>query len=119
MIGAMIAGETNPSKLAALGVHRLKASLAQLREAQRDRVTKQHRFLLRLHRKQIDALEAAIDEIDQQMKADIAPFGAAVKRLNSIPGVKGHGAGSSPRSASMSQFPSDGHLVSWAAICPR
>src|SRR5215472_11111667 len=73
MIEAMIAGETNPTKLADLGHHRLKASPAQLREALRGRVTKQHRFLLRLHLKQIDAIEAAIAEIDQQVEADIAP----------------------------------------------
>jgi len=71
MIEAMIAGETNPTKLAALAHHRLKASQAELREALRGRVTDQHRFLLRLHLKQIDALEAAIAEIDQKVEADI------------------------------------------------
>jgi transposase len=88
MIEAMIAGETNPTKLATFADRRLKASPAQLREALRGRVTKQHRFLLRLHLKQIDALEAAIAEIDQQVEADIAPFRAAVTQLSSIPGVK-------------------------------
>jgi transposase len=121
MIEAMIAGETNPSKLAALADRRLKASPAQLREALRGRVTKQHRFLLRLHLKQIDALEAAIAEIDQQIEGDIAPFRAAVKQLSSIPGVKAL-AGTvivSEIGIDMSRFPSDGHLVSWAGICPR
>ena len=121
MIEAMIAGETNPTKLAALAHHRLKASPAQLREALRGRVTNQHRFLLRLHLKQIDALEAAIAEIDQQVEADIEPFRAAVKQLNSIPGVKGLGAKVivSEIGIDMSRFPSDGHLISWAGICPR
>src|SRR6516165_10414707 len=72
MIEAMIAGETNPTKLAAFADRRLKASPAQLREALRGRVTKQHRFLLRLHLEQIDALAAAIAEIDQQV--DFPPF---------------------------------------------
>jgi transposase len=84
MIEAMIAGESNPIKLAGLAHHRLKASPAQLTAAPRGRVTKQHRFLLRLHLKQIDALEAAIVEIDQQVEADIEPFREAVKQLNSI-----------------------------------
>ena len=44
MIEAMIAGETNPTKLAAFADRRLKASPAQLREALRGRVTKQHPF---------------------------------------------------------------------------
>ena len=88
MIEAMIAGETNPAKLASFADRRLKASPSQLCAALRGRVTTQHRFLLRLHLKQIDALEAAIAEIDQQVEGDIAPFRARVKQLSSIPGVK-------------------------------
>ena len=121
MIEAMIAGETNPAKLAAFADRRLKASPSQLCAALRGRVTKQHRFLLRLHLKQIDALEAAITDIDQQVEADIAPFRTAVKQLSSIPGVKAL-AGQvivSETGIDMSRFPSDGHLVSWAGICPR
>jgi transposase len=81
----------------------------------RGRVTRQHRFLLRLHLRQIDALEVAIAEIDQQVEADIEPFRAAVKQLNSIPGVKGLGAKVmvSEIGIDMSRLPSDGHLVSW------
>jgi hypothetical protein len=45
-----------------------------------------------LHLKQIDALEAASADIDQQVEGDIAAFRAAVTQLSSIPGVKGLGA---------------------------
>jgi transposase len=121
MIDAMIAGETNPAKLARFAHRSLKASPEQLREALRGRVTKQHRFLLGLHLKQIDALEAAIAEIDQQVEADIEPFRAAVKQLSSIPGVKALGGKVivSEIGIDMGRFPSDGHLISWAGICPR
>ena len=54
MIEALIAGETDPDKLAALAHRRIKASAAELREALRGRVTKHHRFLLRLHLQQIE-----------------------------------------------------------------
>jgi transposase len=38
----------------------VKASHEEFREALRGRVTKHHRFLLRLHLNQIDALDAAM-----------------------------------------------------------
>jgi transposase len=121
MLEALIAGETDPAKLARLAGPRLKASPAQLREALRGRVTKNHRFLLRLHLKQIDALDAAILTIDQQVEADIAPFRAAVKQLISTPGIKALSAQVvlSEIGLDMSRFPSDRHLISWAGICPR
>ena len=74
MIEAVIAGEKNPTKLARLADHRVKASQETLREALRGRVTRQHRFLLRLHLDQIDALDATIAKIDREVEASIAPF---------------------------------------------
>jgi hypothetical protein len=60
IIEALIAGETNPVKLAGLADRRVKASPEEFREALAGRVTKHHRFLLRLHLNQIDALDAAM-----------------------------------------------------------
>jgi transposase len=121
MIKALIAGERDPAKLARLADGRLKASPTQLCEALRGRVTKNHRFLLRLHLRQIDQLDAAIAAIDRQVETDIAPFRAAVTRLTTVPGVKALAAQVvlSEIGLDMSRFPSDRHLVSWACICPR
>ena len=84
MIEALIAGQTNPAKLVQLADPRLKASTAQLCEALRGRVTKNHRFLLRLHLGQIDALDAAIAAIDRQVEADLAPFRVATEQVSSV-----------------------------------
>src|ERR1700741_3555029 len=73
MIEPLIAGETNPVKLASLADRRVKASQEELREALRGRVTKDHRFLLRLHLNQIDALAAAIATIDARVEEN-SPF---------------------------------------------
>ena len=81
---ALIAGQTNPAKLVQLADPRLKASTAQLCEALRGRVTKNHRFLLRLHLGQIDALDAAIAAIDRQVEADLAPFRVATEQVSSV-----------------------------------
>jgi len=121
IIEALIAGETNPAKLAKLADRRVKASHEQLREALRGRVTRGHRFLLRLHLNQIDSLAAAIASIDAQVEADLGPFRAAVEQLTSIPGVKDVGAQViiSEIGLDMSRFATAGHLISWAGLCPR
>jgi hypothetical protein len=64
IIEALIAGETDPARLAGLASSRIKASPATLTEALRGRITKHHRFLLRLHLEQIDTLDRAIAEIE-------------------------------------------------------
>ena len=121
MIEALIAGENNPAKLARLANYRLKTSQEKLREALRGRVTKHHRFLLRLHLSQIDGLDASIAAIDQQVEAGIAPFRTAVDLVTSVPGVGSLGAQVivSEIGTDMGRFPSDSHLISWAGICPR
>ena len=121
MIEALIAGESDPAKLARLADYRLKASQEKLREALRGRVTKHHRFLLRLHLNQIDALDASIATIDQQVEAGLAPFRVAVELVTSVPGVSSLGAQIivAEIGIDMSRFPSDGNLISWAGICPR
>jgi len=121
MIEALITGETEPGALAALAHRRIKATPDQLEAALRGHVTRHHRFLLQLHLQQIDALDAAIEQIDQEVDADVEPFRAAIALLTTIPGVSelsariilaeiGH---------DMSRFPTAGHLISWAGLCPR
>jgi len=87
MIQALIDGETDPAKLAALAHTKVRASEATLREALRGRVKRYHRFLLRLHLQQINALEAGIAEIDREVDAGLDCFRDAVKQLSTIPGV--------------------------------
>jgi transposase len=121
MIEALIAGETNPAKLASLADRRVKASPEKLREALRGRVTTHHRFLLRLHLNQIDALQAAMATIDAQVEANVGPFRTAVELIVSIPGIKNLSVHVivSEIGIDMSRFPSAAHLISWACICPR
>jgi transposase len=121
MIEALIAGQRDPAKLAHLADPRVKASQETLRQALRGRVTRQHRFLLRLHLDQIDGLNAAIAKIDREVEAAIAPFRTAVEQVSSVPGVKNLAGLQiiAEIGTDMSRFPSDANLVSWACICPR
>jgi transposase len=121
MIEALIAGESDPGALAALAHRRIKASPEDLREALRGRVTKNHRFLLQLHLRQIDALDAAVGEIDQEVDANLEPFRAAVAILSTIPGISELSAQVilAEIGIDMSRFPTHRHLISWAGLCPQ
>src|SRR6266404_358890 len=121
MIEALIAGETDPNTLAALAHRRIRAPAEELCEALRGRVTKHHRFLLRLHLQQIDFFDAAIVAIDQEVDANVEPFRAAITILTTIPGVSDLSARTivAEIGTDMSRFPTDGHLISWAGLCPR
>jgi transposase len=131
MLEAMIAGEANPLKLAALADRRIKAPFETLCEALLGRVTDHHRFLLRLHLDQYDALDAAIERIDRQVhealarmdekeEANRASMTTLVALLMTIPGVGLLAARMilAEIGRDMSRFPTAGHLVSWAGLCP-
>ena len=79
ILAALIAGETNPVKLAVLADCRIKASHQQLREALRGRMTHHHRFLLHVHLQHIDFANAAIQDIDQRVEALISHMDGEVK----------------------------------------
>jgi transposase len=120
MLEALIAGQTEPEALAALAHHRLHATRAELEAALRGRVTAHHRFLLKLHLDHMDALDTAIASIDKEVEAALDPFRAAVEILTTIPGVSQLSAEviASEIGVDMERFPTAGHLISWAGLCP-
>lgn len=122
VLRAIIAGETEPERLlAAIGKRRLKASRAQLLEALRGRITPHHRFLLQLHLQQVESLDQAIATIETEVGQSLEPFRAAAELLTTIPGVS-HVAASvivAEIGVDMSRFPTAGHLISWAGLCPK
>jgi transposase len=69
----------------------------------------------------IDALDAAIAELDREVDSSIAPFRTAVEQVSSIPGIKDLGARVivSEIGTDMSRFATDANLISWACLCPR
>jgi transposase len=131
MIEAMIAGTRDPRQLAALAGHRVKATAKELYDARHGRLTGHHRFLLKLHLAQWDALAASIKALDEEVdarvarmdeegRADKARFSALIDQLGSIPGVSRLSALAilSEIGVDMSRFETAGHLVAWAGLCP-
>ncbi len=121
MIEALIDGKTDPKELAGLADGRLRATSAELEAALRGRVTAHHRFMLKLHRDQIDSLDEAIARIDKEVNDNDKSFRAAVALLKSVPGVSSLSAEVilSEIGIAMDRFATAGHLVSWAGLCPK
>ena len=121
ILEALINGEADPDKLLTLVQRGVKAPPETLRAALAGRTTDRHRFLLRLHLGQFDALGAAIAAIDAEVDRDLDPFRQAVRLLSTIPGVSDLTAQVivSEIGIDMSRFPTAGHLISWAGLCPR
>src|ERR687887_452843 len=80
ILDALVAGERDPERLADLTTGRLKASRAQLVAALHGRLTPHHAFMLRLHLTQIDALQAAVRDLEARLGDALAPFRDAVER---------------------------------------
>jgi len=121
MIEALIAGLTDPAAMASLAHERIRATAAELEAALRGRVTAHHRFLLKLHLDHLDAVDAAIARIDEEVDGQVEPFRLAVQLLSSMPGVSSLSAEVivSEIGVDMSRFKTEGHLISWAGLCPK
>jgi len=121
ILTALIAGETDPEKLADLTRGRLHASRAALVDALHGRVTDHHRFMIQLHLTQIDALTAAITTIEARIGDALGPFRAAINLLTTMPGLSDTTARVivAEIGTDMTRVPSVGHLISWAGLCPR
>jgi transposase len=131
MIEAMIDGETDPLVLAGLAHRGVKASAEELSAALKGRLTDHHRFLLKLYLGQRDSAETAIQALDLEVDERItrmdaeetaaqASFRSLVALLCAIPGVSILAATTilAEIGTDMSRFPTAGHLVAWAGMCP-
>jgi transposase len=121
MLSAIIAGEDNPERLAELAVGTARRKKTDLVEALRGRVTPHHRAMLKLHLGLIAALQAALDALDAAAGKLLAPIQERAALLTTMPGISDIVAQVvvAEIGVDMSRFPSAGHLVSWAGLCPR
>lgn len=121
VLRALIDGEADPERLAGLTTGRLKASKTQLAEVLHGRVTGHHRFMLQLHLTQVETLEAAVADVEARISGALVPFRAAISLLKTMPGLQDTAAAVilAEIGDDMTAFPTAGHLVSWAGLCPR
>lgn len=121
MLEAIVTGEEDPERLADLAKGTARQKRTALIEALRGRVTAHHRAMLKLHLGLIAALETALEEVDATVGKTLAPIQDCADLLTTMPGVSRVVAQVivSEIGADMSRFPTAGHLISWAGLCPR
>lgn len=135
MLEALMRGETRAAVLQEFARGRLRGKKEALYAALEGMVREHHRFMLKTHYDHLRYLERAVRDLEERIRQVISadalnppdtqqtvsiPFVAAVERLDVIPGLN-------PRvivsvlaeiGTNMEQFPTPGHLASWAGICP-
>jgi transposase len=121
ILRALIDGEKDAQRLAALADVRIKAGEAQLVAALNGRLTAHHRFILKLHLAQVESLELAVRDVEARLEQALAPFRDTVERLTTMPGISITAARvlMAEIGMDMTRFPTAAHLVSWAGLCPR
>ncbi|HYN81615.1 MAG TPA: IS110 family transposase [Gemmatimonadaceae bacterium] len=120
MLNALVAGERNPDVLAQLARGNLVRKIPALTEALRGRFTDHYAFLLGQLLTHTDQLADLIAACDARIAALMTTEEETVRRLQTIPGVGRRSVEViiSEIGLDMSRFDSDGHLSSWARICP-
>ena len=131
MIAGLIAGESDPARLADQARGSLRKKVIPLTRALEGRVTEHHRFQLRLLMDQLRQLESLIVVGKRSGRRGDGGPGQAGGRasrfrrgggqgLMTIPGVGRQAAEVivAEVGADMARFPTAGHLGSWAGLCP-
>jgi transposase len=140
MVEALIAGERDPHALADMALGKLRPKRSALVEALNGRFDAHHAELARMLLDQIDALTdqiirlggridelvAALPQAQPQPPTDPCGSGSGgglgvVERLDEITGIGRDAAHTiiAEIGLDMTQFPTAGHLVSWAKLTPR
>jgi transposase len=121
ILQAIIAGQSDPEKLADLAKGTARKKRGELVQALQGRVRDHHRRLLKVHLEVVRALQQAVSDIDTAVGKSLAPIHDSARLLTTMPGISDVTAQVvvAEIGVDMSRFPSDGHLLSWATFCPR
>lgn len=120
MLAALLAGERDPKKLAALALGVLRRKLPQLELALTGQFTEHHAWLIQGALELIDLLDRQLADLDQRIGDLMAPLAPQLEQLTSIPGVEATAARAilAEIGTAMRHFGSAARLASWAGVCP-
>lgn len=125
MLRALAEGETDAEQMSELARGRLKGKKAELERALTGRLTAAQRWVLGELLDEYERAEQAVTRVERRIRQEVEeaadPFVAeAVRLLDTIPGINETAAWVivAEIGVEMGQFPTAGHLASWAGMCP-
>ena len=120
ILEALIAGERDPAVLAGMAKGRLRVKTELLHRSVPGRFNSFHATMARELLDHIDYLQIAVTRLDDTVDALMGPFVDPRDRLATIPGIAKRTAEIviAEIGVDMNQFPTPGHLASWAGLCP-
>ncbi|MEZ4428283.1 MAG: IS110 family transposase [Nannocystaceae bacterium] len=120
MLEAMSHGESDPRKLAALALGRLRAKLDDLRLALDGGLDEHHRFMLDIQLGRLRQLDDDLKRLHTKIEELLLPLQEKRELLTQIPGVGPLAAAIilSEVGTDMSAFPSAHALTAWAGLAP-
>lgn len=120
MLAALVAGERDPRVMADLARGRMRAKIPDLTEALIGHFDDHHALLVGQMLSRLELVESALDTLDGQIVAAMAPWSHQMELLQTIPGVGPKTAQViiAETGADMSRFASAAHLSAWAGVAP-
>jgi transposase len=120
ILRALIAGQQSIAAMANFARGRAREKRAALREALGATPQDHQRKLLALQLARVEAAEADMAKLDQEIDAHLKPYAVQMDLLVGIPGVDRVVAATiiAEIGVDLSSFPSAAQLCAWAGVCP-
>lgn len=120
MLRELVAGRVDPRALAELARGNLRRKRTQLEAALVGVFGPHHRLILGQLLADIELFDEQIIAVGQELEHRLASERELIERLDEIPGINRRVAEVilAEVGSDLSRFPSEGHLVSWAGLCP-
>src|SRR5919106_2465850 len=120
MLAALVAGVTDPDRLADLAQRGLRKKIPQLQRALDGRFDRHHAVVVGEILAHLDYLDAAIGRVSAEIDQVITPFAIERDLLTTIPGVDRRLAEGiiAEIGVDMTRFDTSARLASWAGMCP-
>jgi transposase len=120
ILRAVVAGESDRSKLSALARGTLRKKTAEIEDALEAQITPIDRAVVGTFLALLDHLDAALAELQTKIDGHLERFSVENKLLQTIPGIGTIVAATiiAEIGVDMSQFRSDHHLAAWAGLAP-